>query len=130
MPREVRSPVVALLVSAALVLVAVPIAWFSWLAIKGIEAASRSATFLEAWQAGDYDLIEDLLAEDCFQTADDLHAILGDSEISEIRVSRRIYSFGTVARGSILIDENNVQNFEFNAEADKLCGPLLWDPQE
>lgn len=126
--NEGRSFSVALLLIAAAVLAIVPIAGYAWFAIKGLGVADRTTTFLEAWQARDYGLVEDLLAQDCFQTAEDLRAILGDSEISDIDVSRSVQSFGTVTRGSITFDDTRVQNFEFNFEGGELCGPVLWDP--
>lgn len=124
-----RSFVVALLVSAVILLIGVPIAGYAWFTIEGLEAADRTTAFLEAWQARDYELVQELLDEDCFQSAGDLRAILGDSEITDINVDRKPYSFATVTRGSIFFDNTDVQNVEFNFEGDKLCGPVLWDPQ-
>jgi hypothetical protein len=124
-----RSLVVAVLVTIG-ILICIPVAGYGWIVFEGLKVADRTTAFLEAWQARDYRVVQELLDENCFQTAEDLRATLGDSEITNIDVDRRPYSFGTVTRGSISFDNTDVQNFEFNFEGDKLCGPTLWDPQD
>ncbi|MFZ4812650.1 MAG: hypothetical protein ACOYL9_15025 [Ilumatobacteraceae bacterium] len=125
-PQKVRSFVVALLVSLGILVVGVPVAWYAWIFIDARNVAGRTSTFLKAWQAGDYELVDELLDDDCFQTAEDLRAVLGDSKITDFDVDRGPYAFGTVSRGSISFDTNDVRNFEFNFEREKLCGPVLW----
>ena len=128
-PKKVRSVVVALLVSLGILVVGVPVAFYASIFIEARNVAGRTATLLKAWQAGDYELVDELLDDDCFQTAEDLRAILGDSKITDFDVGRGPYSFGTVSRGSISFDTTDVRQFEFNFERKKLCGPALSTPR-
>jgi hypothetical protein len=127
-PKKGRSFVVALLVSLGILVVGVPVALYASIFMEARNVAGRTSTFLKAWQVGDYELVHELLDDDCFQTAEDLRAVLGGSKITDFDVSRGPYAFGTVSRGSISFDTTDVRKFEFNFEREKMCGPVLWTP--
>ncbi len=127
-PKKGRFFVVAVLVSLGILVVGVPVALCASIVMDGRNVADRASRFLKAWQAGDYELVHELLDDDCFQTAEDLRAVLGDSKITDFDADRRPHSFGAVSRGSISFDTTDVRKFEFNFEGEKMCGPVLWTP--